>query len=100
MEQKTEKNEIGFPFEKLEVWQCAVDLTDFVLKLMESFPSKKCYRVIGQMEMAVSGVPRNIAEGKGRQHDLEFIQFLYQAKGSLFEVLTLTKVLKGRGLIK
>jgi hypothetical protein len=30
-----------FPFEKLEVWQLAVDLADFILELLESFPQHK-----------------------------------------------------------
>ena len=40
------------------------------------------------MEAAVTSVPQNIAEGKGRQYKKEFIQYLYIAEGSLFEVLT------------
>jgi len=52
------------------------------------------------MEAAVSSIPQNIAEGKGRQYNKEFIQFLYIAEGSLFEVLTLTEILKRRKLFK
>jgi len=36
----TEKT-FEFPFEKLEVWHLAVDLADFILGLLESFPQKK-----------------------------------------------------------
>ena len=100
MIQKIKEDEFVFPFEKLEVWQHAVDLADFILNLMESFPANKYYRLIGQMEAAVSSVAQNIAEGRGRQHKKEFIQFLYIAEGSLFEVLTLTEILKRRYLIK
>jgi four helix bundle protein len=67
---------------------------------MESFPANKHYRLIGQMEAAVSSVAQNIAEGKGRQYKKEFIQFLYIAEGSLFEVLTLTEIFKRRKLIQ
>ncbi len=87
-----------FPFEKLEVWKLSVDLADYVLKLLESFPANKYFRLIGQMEAAVAGVAQNIAEGKGRQYNKEFIQFLYIAEGSLFEVLTLTELFKRRKL--
>jgi four helix bundle protein len=89
-----------FPFEKLEVWHLAVDLADFILGLMESFPQNKYLRLVGQMEAAVTSIAQNIAEGKGRQYKKEFIQFLYVAEGSLFEVLTLTEIFKRRGLIK
>jgi four helix bundle protein len=87
-----------FPFEKLEVWHLAIDLADSILSLLESFPQNKYFRLIGQMESAVSSIAQNIAEGKGRQYKKEFIQFLYVAEGSLFEVVTLTEIFKRRGL--
>lgn len=93
-------DEFKFPFEKLEVWGLAVDLADFVLGLLESFPVNRHLRLVGQMEAAVSSISQNIAEGKGRQYKKEFIQFLYIAEGSLFEVLTLTEMFKRRSLIK
>ena len=88
-----------FPFERLEVWKLSVDLADFILGLLETFPQNRYFRVIGQMEAASASVPQNIAEGRGRQHKKEFIQFLYVAEGSLFEVLTLTELFKRRKLI-
>ena len=92
--------EFKFPFEKLEVWRLAVDLADYVLNILDSFPPGKYSRVVGQMEAAVTSVPQNIAEGKGRQYKKEFIQYLHIAEGSLFEVLTLSEILKRRKLIK
>ena len=52
------------------------------------------------MAAAVASIAQNIAEGKGRQYRKEFVQFLYIAEGSLFEVLTLTEIFRRRGLIK
>lgn len=91
--------EFKFPFEKLDVWHLAIELADTTLRLLESFPQNKYIRLIGQMESAVSSVAQNIAEGKGRQHKKEFIQFLYVSESSLFEVLTLLEIFKRRGLI-
>jgi four helix bundle protein len=88
-----------FPFEKLEVWQLAVDLADFIFKLLEAFPPNKHFRIVSQLEAAVTGISQNIAEGKGRQYKKEFLQFLYIAEGSLFETLTLTEVMRRRKLI-
>lgn len=89
-----------FPFEKLEIWQLAVSFADFILGLLNSFPENKHFRLIGQMEAAVSSMAQNIAERKGRQYKKEFIQFLYVAEGSLFEVLTLTEIFKRRRLFE
>ena len=100
MEYSIDEDGFVFPFEKIEVWQLSVDLADFVIGLLESFPPNKHFRIIGQMEAAVSSISQNIAEGKGRQYNKEFIQFLYIAIGSLFEVLTLTEIFKRRKLFK
>lgn len=88
-----------FPFEKLEVWQLAVDLADFVLGLLKNMPPNQHMRVIGHAEAAVTSVAQNIAEGKGRQYKKEFIQFLYVSEGSLFELLTLVEIFSRRNLI-
>ena len=93
-------DEFKFPFRKLEVWQLAVDLADLVLKRLEALPKNKYIRLIGQMEAAVCSIAQNIAEGKGRQYKKEFIQFLYIAEGSLFELLTLTEIFCRRKLFK
>lgn len=87
-----------FPFEKLEVWNLSVDFADYVLEILTTFPENKYFRLIGQMEAAVAGVAQNIAEGKGRQYNKEFVQYLYIAEGSLFEVLTLSELFRRRKL--
>jgi len=94
------REEFKFPFEKLEVWQLAVDFADFILGILDSFPPNRYLRLVGQMEAASSGISQNIAEGKGRQYKKEFIQFLYIAEGSLFEVLTLTEIFRRRKLFR
>lgn len=94
MEAKTEG--YVFPFEKLEIWNLALELADFVLGLLERIPPNKHLRLIGQTEAAVVSISQNIAEGRGRQYKKEFVQFLYIAQGSLYEVLTLTEVFRRR----
>ena len=92
--------EYVFPFEKLDVWQLSVELADMVLQLLEKIPQNRHIRLVSQTEAAVASPSQNIAEGKGRQYKKEFIQFLYIAEGSLFEVLTLIEGFKRRKLIK
>src|SRR4030042_6388240 len=87
-----------FPFEKLDVYQMAVDLADYVLGLLERIPLNKHFRLVSQMEGAVVSVSQNIAEGKGRQYKKEFIQFLSISQGSLYETITLNEVFRRRKL--
>ena len=87
-----------FPFENLEVWQLALDLAEGVLSLLDKLPQNRHIRLIGQMEAAATSPAQNIAEGKGRQYKKEFIQFLYIARGSIFEVVTLNKIFCRRNL--
>ncbi len=92
-------NKFVFSFEKLEVWRLSVEFADSILDSMATFPPNRYLRLIGQMEAAVASISQNIAEGKGRQYKKEFIQHLYIAEGSLFEVLTLAEIFYRRGLI-
>ena len=87
-----------FPFEKLDVWQLAVDLAEFVLSLLENIPRNQHIRLVSQMEAAVTSPAQNIAEGKGRQYKKEFIQFLHIAQGSVYEVVTLNEVFRRKRL--
>jgi len=89
-----------FPFEKLEVWQMALEQADYVLALLEEIPFNKHTRLVTQMEGAVTSVPQNIAEGKGRHHKKEFIQFLSIAQASLYETITLNEVFRRRKIFK
>ena len=50
------------------------------------------------MEAAVTSPAQNISEGKGRQYKKEFIQFLFIAQGSLYEVVTLNEVFRRKKL--
>jgi hypothetical protein len=59
MDDSIDEDSFVFPFEKIEVWQLSVDLADYVIGLLESFPPNKHFRVIGQMETAVSGISQN-----------------------------------------
>ena len=83
-----------FPFEKLEIWRLSVDLAEYVIALLKRIPLNKHLRLVSQMEGAVISVPQNIAEGKGRQHKKEFLQYLSIAQGSLYELITLSEIFR------
>lgn len=90
-----------FSFEDLEVWQKAIELADVVLDILETLDTnRKHFRLIEQAEAAVTSIAMNIAEGKGRYSKKEFIQYLFIARGSLFELITLMIIFKRRGWLK
>jgi four helix bundle protein len=92
--------EIEFAHEKLEVWQLAVELADYGLSLSEEISKRnKHYRILEQFEQAVTSVPQNIAEGKGRNSKKEYLHFLYISRGSLYESLTLITIFHKRSWI-
>ena len=74
-------------FEELEVWKVSRTLRISIWKLTKTFPKDEMYRLTNQRIRASRSVPANIAEGFGRFHFQENIQFCRQARGSLFEIL-------------
>ena len=81
--------EIKLSFEDLEVWHKSVDFAVSVIDTAERMNTdRKHYRLIEQVESSVTSISANIAEGKGRNSKKEFIQYLYIARGSLFETIS------------
>ena len=79
-----------FSFEDLDVWRKAVEFAKRVIELAESVETdRKHFRLIEQLEASSTSIALNIAEGKGRYSKKEFVQFLYIARGSLYETITL-----------
>ena len=92
-------NQYIYPFEKLDVWNMAVNLAEYILELLEKLPQNKHIRLISQIESATISIAQNIAEGKGRQYKKEFIQFLHIGQGSVYEVVTLNEIFRRRRLL-
>ena len=81
-----------YQFEKLKIWQLGMEMTEKVYSVAKQFPDDEKFGLISQMRRAAVSVPSNIAEGKGRYHNKEYIQFLYLARGSLYELMTQIKL--------
>lgn len=86
-----------FSFKNLFVWQKSMDLAETCLTITETISGH--YRLCEQLEAAAASVPQNISEGNGRVSTKEFIHFLYIARGSLFEVITLLNLFARKKLI-
>ena len=75
-----------FNFEKLDVWQKAIDFADLVYKHTRRFPADERFGLTNQMRRAAVSISSNIAEGTSRMSQSDFRRFIEIATGSVFEV--------------
>ena len=75
-------------YQDLKVWQKAIELTSEIYRLVKLLPIEEQYALSDQMRRAVVSVPSNIAEGRGRGTNKEFVRFLLMSRGSLWELST------------
>jgi four helix bundle protein len=84
---------MAFAFEDLEVNQKALDFSISVINVVDEMNTpRRHYRLIEQLEASSTSVALNISEGKGRFSKKEFTQFLYIARGSLYETITMLQI--------
>jgi len=74
-------------FEDLEVYRPAREFRRKIYKLIRQLPAEEKYSLREQMRRAAISLTNNIAEGYGRYHYKENIQFCRQARGSLCELI-------------
>jgi len=84
----SEEQKRAFNFEKLDVWQRAIDLAAFVYNLTGKFPSEEKFGIVSQMRRAAVSVSSNIAEGSSRSSRQDFARFVELAVGSLYELVS------------
>jgi len=74
-------------FEDLECWKACVEVRLYILLLIKKFPAFEKFDLVSNMRRASRSTTRNIAEGYGRYHFQENIQFCRHSRGSLFELI-------------
>jgi four helix bundle protein len=77
-----------FNFEKLDVWQKAIDFADLVYKHTRNFPADERFGLTNQIRRAAVSISSNIAEGTSRMSQANFGRFIEIATGSVFEVVS------------
>jgi four helix bundle protein len=87
-------------YENLKVWQESMELVEIIYKLTSTFPNDEVFNLTSQIKRSVVSIPSNIAERKGRNSDKEFKQFLFIARGSLFELRTQLEIARRLNYIK
>jgi four helix bundle protein len=77
-----------FKFEKLIIWQKAMELGEDINRLSYNFPKEELYNLSSQIRRAVDSIALNISEGAIGQTNPEFRKFVGYAIRSLAEVVT------------
>jgi four helix bundle protein len=75
-------------YRDLDVWKQSRQLVKSVYQLSRSFPKEEQFGLTNQLRRAAISVPSNVAEGSGRNHSKDSIQFFFIARGSLYEIET------------
>jgi four helix bundle protein len=90
---------MSFKFEKLIIWQNAMNFGEDIFKISQSFPKTEMYNLTSQINRAVDSIALNISEGAIEQSKPEFRRFLGYAIRSLAEVVTCLHKAKRRNYI-
>lgn len=79
---------MSFKFEKLNIWQKAMDVGEDINELSKIFPKEETYNLSSQIRRAADSVALNISEGAIEQSNPEFKKFIGYSIRSLAEVGT------------
>jgi four helix bundle protein len=88
-----------FNFEKLTVWERAIELADKVYSVTRSFPDAERFGLANQMRRAAVSISSNIAEGSSRSSKIDFARFVEIAAGSVFELVSQATVSKNQSFL-
>ncbi|WP_316817878.1 four helix bundle protein [Pedobacter nyackensis] len=72
----------------LDVWKEARTLVNDIYVATKRFPKEEIFGLMNQMRRCAVSIPSNIAEGCGRNHPKDSIQFFFISRGSLYELET------------
>ncbi|MGB6269104.1 MAG: four helix bundle protein [Olleya sp.] len=88
-----------FKFEKLIIWQKAMDFGEEINIISDSFPDKERFNLSSQIRRASDSVALNISEGSIGQSNPEQFKFIGYSIRSLAEVVTCLFKAKRRSYI-
>ena len=89
-----------FKFERLEVWQLALEHIDLIYRVADQLPRSEEHNLKSQMVRAATSVALNIAEGSTGQTDSEQARFLGMAMRSALETVACLHIIRRRGFVQ
>jgi four helix bundle protein len=91
---------MGYKFERLEVWQLALEYTDLIYAIAEQLPRSEDFNLKSQIVRAATSIALNIAEGSTSQSDAEQARFLGLAIRSVVETVACQHIINRRKYLK
>lgn len=91
---------MSFKFERLEVWQLALEYLDTIYDLANQLARSEEYNLRSQMIRAATSIALNIAEGSTSQTDAEQARFVGLAIRSLIETVACQRIINRRQLFR
>lgn len=89
-----------FGFEKLEVWQKAIEVTALIYQITKGFPDDERYGLTNQLRRSATSIAANIAEGSGRQSTKDFQRFIGISYATLMETVSHLYVARSQAYIQ
>lgn len=89
-----------FSFERLDVYQRSLEFVRKVRRFCEAKKGQLSYFTLDQLGRAALSIPLNLAEGSGRWHINEKKKFFWIARGSVYETVSVMKVIEMDGQIE
>lgn len=89
----------SFRFQKLEIWQIAIEIADTLFDIADDLEQRKLFRFADQLRGAGMSMSNNIAEGSGSGYKKVFNRYLDEARNSAFENANIVILLCRRKLI-
>ena len=90
---------MAFKFEKLQIWQLALEMSYEIHNLTGAFPKEELFILTSQIKRAADSISLNIAEGCTGQSNPEQKKFIGYAQRSAIEVVGCLYIGKKRGLV-
>ncbi|MBI2267860.1 MAG: four helix bundle protein [Candidatus Blackburnbacteria bacterium] len=91
---------MSFQFQRLKVWEKAVELADLLISIADNLPQTYQFSFGEQLRRCALSVPSNIAEGSGRKTARDSGNFYTISRGSVYEAMNILVILSKRRLLK
>ena len=88
-----------FGFEKLDVWQKAIEYADAIYAATRDFPNDERFGLTSQLRRSAVSISSNVAEGSSRASRNDFSRFVQISYGSLMENISQLHIARRQRLL-